>query len=117
MEIKIIDEKGKSHKIERPPLQPNMLMVKSKVRSSTIVNSDFSHCIFSEVTMFNSRFHECNMEGTAFDNCDLDGAVLSGCSLRGVELINCDVDRLIINGINVGNLLRISMGEIGGHKL
>jgi uncharacterized protein YjbI with pentapeptide repeats len=54
------------------------------------------------------------LEGCAFNSCDFDGSTFAGCSFRGVEFIDCDVDRLVVNGINIGNLLRLAMGDIGG---
>jgi uncharacterized protein YjbI with pentapeptide repeats len=104
------------HRDHNRPIQPNMLMLNADARSSTIAKTVFSHSVFTEIAAFNSRFHESNFEGTSFDGCDFDGAVFSGCSFRGVEFANCDVDHLIINGINIGNLLRIMMGEVGGKK-
>lgn len=99
---------------EERPVRPNMIMVNADATSSTVAGTNLSHCVFTETKLFNTRFHKSNFEGTAFDACDLDGAVLSGCSLRGVELINCDVERLVINGVNVGNLLKLAMGDVGG---
>jgi uncharacterized protein YjbI with pentapeptide repeats len=95
------------------PIRPNMLMLNAKGMSSTVAKTDFSHSVLTEVKFFNSRVHQSNLEGCAFDSCDFDGSTFSSCSFRGVELINCDVDRLMINGINVGNLLRIAMGRLG----
>jgi uncharacterized protein YjbI with pentapeptide repeats len=111
-----MDKKVSIIKDHETPLRPNMLMLNADATSSTIARTNFSHCVVTESKMFNSRFHESNFEGTAYDGCDFDGAVFSGCSFRGVEFANCDVDHLVINGINVGNLLRVAMGDLGGKR-
>lgn len=94
-----------------PPLRPNMLVVNADARSSTIADVDLSHSVLSRVRLFNSRLHEINLEGAALDAADLDGAIFTGCSFRAVELVNCDVERLVINGINVGTVLGLMMGQ------
>ncbi|WP_203819617.1 pentapeptide repeat-containing protein [Paractinoplanes ferrugineus] len=67
----------------------------------------------TQIEAFNTRIHASSFEGAAFDEGDFDGATFTGCSMRGVELINCDVDHLVVNGVNVGNLLRLLLGEEG----
>ncbi len=114
--MKIIEKDGKISKLPLPPLRPNMLVSGANVISSTIARTDFSHCVLSENKHFNSRFHESNLEGCAFNSCDFDATTFAGCSFRGVEMINCDVDKLIINGVNVGNLLKIVLSDLGGSK-
>ena len=104
--------KGKDDGGKRP-IRPNMLMLNADGRSSTLARTDFSHSVLTELKLFNSRVHQSNLEGCAFDETDFDGSTFSGCSFRGVELVNCDVDRLIINGINIGNLMRLLTG-LGG---
>jgi len=99
---------------EKRPIRPNMMMLNANGISSTLAKTDFSHSVLTEVKLFNSRIHQSNIEGCAFDECDFDGTTFSGCSFRGVELINCDIDRLTINGLNIGNLLQIAMGTQGG---
>ncbi|RZB13784.1 pentapeptide repeat-containing protein [Streptomyces sp. F001] len=96
------------------PIRPNMLLINGNAVSSTFAQTDLSHSVLTQVRFFNSRLHQSNFEGSAFDDCDLDGATFTGCSLRGVEFTNCDVDRLVINGINIGNLLRLLHGTQGG---
>jgi uncharacterized protein YjbI with pentapeptide repeats len=84
------------------PIWPNMLLLNDNGTSSTVAYTNFSHSILTEVKLFNSRMRQSNLEGCAFDPRDFDGLTFSRSSLRGVELINCDVDRLVINGVNVG---------------
>lgn len=112
--MKIIESDGKTVDTEKQPLRPNMLISNASATSSTIVKTNFSHCLFSEGNFFNSRFNGLNIENTSFDSCDFDGAIFQGCSLRTVEFVNCDVDRMIINGINIGNLLRLLQGSHEG---
>lgn len=100
--------------IDGSPVRPNMLVANASAVSSTFSNTDFSHSVLTQVRFFNSRLHDANFEGTSFDGVDFDGATLTGCSLRGVRLINCDVDQLVVNGINVGSLLRLLHGTEGG---
>jgi uncharacterized protein YjbI with pentapeptide repeats len=94
-------------------LRPNMLLANGNATSSTLVNIDFSHSVMTRLAAFNARIHTSNFEGAAFDEGDFDGAIFTGCSMRGVELVNCDVDHLVVNGVNVGNLLRLLLGEEG----
>ncbi|WP_182903497.1 pentapeptide repeat-containing protein [Microbispora sp. H10830] len=108
------EAQGRQDEPERSPLRPNTLLANVNAVSSTFANTDLSHSVLTQVRFFNSRLHHSNFEGASFDGSDLDGATFTGCSLRGVELINCDVDRLVINGINVGNLLRMLHGTPGG---
>jgi uncharacterized protein YjbI with pentapeptide repeats len=96
------------------PIRPNMMMLNADGRSSTLARTDFSHSVLSEMRLFNSRVHQSNLEGCAFDDCDLDGSTFSGCSFRGVQLINCDVDHMTINGVNVGSLMHLLSGPLGG---
>jgi uncharacterized protein YjbI with pentapeptide repeats len=98
----------------RRPIQPNMMMLNANGHSSTLARTDFSHSVMSEMRFFNTRVHQSNLEGCAFDDCDLDGSTFSGCSFRGVQLINCDVDHMTINGVNVGSLMRLLSGPLGG---
>jgi uncharacterized protein YjbI with pentapeptide repeats len=99
---------------EKRPIRPNMLMLNADGRSSTLARTDFSHSVLTEMRFFNGRIHQSNFEGCAFDDVDLDGSTFSGCSFRGVELINCDVDQLVINGVNVGSMMRLLQGRTGG---
>ena len=99
---------------ENRPIQPNMMMLNANGQSSTLARTNFSHSVLTEVKFFNCRVHQSNFEGCAFDDTDLDGSTFSGCSFRGVELINCDVDQLIINGTNIGSLMRLLSGPMGG---
>src|SRR5436309_2971696 len=101
---------------DKRPIRPNMLMLNADGTSSTVARTSFAHSVLTQNQFFNSRFHQTNMEGCAFDECDIDGSVFSGCSFRGVELVNCDVDRLIINGVNIGSLLRIAGPLTGGKQ-
>lgn len=101
---------------DQRPIRPNMIMYNGDGTSSTVARTSFAHSVLTQNRFFNSRFHQTNMEGCAFDECEFDGSVFSGCSFRGVELINCDVDRLVINGINIGNLLRIAGPLTGGKQ-
>lgn len=96
-----------------PPIRPNMLVVNGNGRSSTLAETDLSHSVLTKTSFFNSRMHQSNFEGSSFDDCEFDGATMTGCSFRGVELVNCDVDRLVINGVNIGSLLRLLTGPIG----
>jgi uncharacterized protein YjbI with pentapeptide repeats len=105
-------EKGREERGKRP-IRPNMLMLNADGRSSTLARTDFSHSVLTELKLFNSRIHQSNLEGCSFDETDFDGSTFSGCSFRGVEFVNCDVDRLIINGVNIGNLLRLLTGHGG----
>ena len=93
------------------PIQPNMLVVTAEGYSSTFANVNLSHSVLTEVNFFNTRLHQSNFEGAVFNDGDLDGAAFIGCSMRGVQLINCDVDRLVVNGVNIGNLLRLLQGQ------
>jgi uncharacterized protein YjbI with pentapeptide repeats len=110
MEGKQTGEAAKGDRIVRP----NMLMMNASGQSSTLARVDFSHSVLTDVQLFNSRVHQSNFEGCGFDDSDFDGSVFSGCSFRGVELINCDVDHLVVNGVNVGALLRVAQGALGG---
>ena len=107
------DEKPEEQPGPRP-IRPNMLLLNADGKSSTLARVDLSHSVLSDVKLFNSRLHQSNLEGCAFDDTDFDGSTFSGCSFRGVQLVNCDVDRLIINGVNIGNLLRLLSGPVGG---
>lgn len=107
-------DKLKERKTGDAPVRPNMLMLNADARSSTFARADFSHSIMSELRFFNSRIHQSNLEGCAFDDSDFDGTTFSGCSFRGVQLVNCDVDHMVINGVNIGNLMRMLSGPIGG---
>jgi uncharacterized protein YjbI with pentapeptide repeats len=89
------------------PVRPNMLLLNAKGMSSTFARVDLSHSILTQVRLFNSRLHQTNFESAAIDECDFDGSTFTGCSFRGVELVNCDVDRLVINGLNIGALMRL----------
>lgn len=104
------DEEAREASIFRP----NMILVNGNATSSTFANANFSHSILTQSSFFNSRLHQSNFEGAAFDDADFDGATFTGCSFRGVEMVNCDVERLTINGINVGALLRLLQGTAEG---
>ena len=112
----IIEKDGKIAHLNKPPIRPNMLVLGASAMNSTFARTDMSHSVLSENKHFNSCFHESNFEGCAFNSCDFDGSTFVACSFRGVELINCDIDHLMINGINIGNLLRITMGDSMGVK-
>lgn len=100
----------------KSPIRPNMMVLNASGVSSTLASTDFSHSVLTEVKLFNSRLHQSNLEGCAFDECDFDGAIFSSCSFRGVEFSNCDIDKLVINGVNIGNLLRVTLGNAGGKQ-
>lgn len=99
---------------EEAVLRPNMLSVNGDATSSTFANTNLSHSVVTQASFFNSRVHQSNFEGSAFDDDDFDGSTFTGCSFRGVELLNCDVERMTINGVNVGALLRLLHGTAGG---
>jgi len=94
------------------PIQPNMLVANGSGVSSTFAKLDLSHSVLTQVRLFNTRLHRVSLDGAAFDDADLDGAVFTGCSLRCVRLVDCDVDRMVINGIQVGSLLRLLHGSM-----
>jgi uncharacterized protein YjbI with pentapeptide repeats len=94
-----------------PPLRPNMLALNGDLTGSTLATVTAAHSILTGCNWFNSLFHGCNLEGTSFQISELDGALFENCSLRGVELRNCDVDGLIINGVRVGQLLKLLLVE------
>jgi uncharacterized protein YjbI with pentapeptide repeats len=96
---------------ELPVIRPNMLVIGQDATSSTFAGNRFDHSVLMESTFFNSRFVNGNFEGVAFDNVSFDGAIATNCSLRGVELRNCDVDSLIINGVNIGHVLKLLLGS------
>lgn len=96
------------------PIRPNMMILNADGRSSTVARTDLSHSVMSELRFFNTRIHQSNFEGCAFDDCDFDGTTISGSSFRGVQLVNCDVDHMVINGVNIGSLMRLLSGPIGG---
>lgn len=98
---------------EAPPIRPNMLMLNADGRSSSIAQSNFSHSIVGQTKFFNSRFHQSNFEATSWDECDFDGSTFTACSFAGAEFVDCDVEQLVINGINIGNLMRLMRGEGG----
>lgn len=88
-------------------LQPNMLCLRADVTSSTFGSLSAGHSIITASTFFNTVFHRTNFESAQFNACEFDGAVLENCSLRAVQLRNCDVDGLVIDGINIGSLLKL----------
>lgn len=108
------EAKVRSKRDPNAPIRPNMLVVNGNGTCSTLARVDWSHSILTQVKLFNSRIHQSNFESCSFDDCDFDGATFSGCSLRGVEFINCDLDRVIVNGMNIGALLRLISGPAGG---
>ena len=93
------------------PLQPNMLALNGDLTSSTLATITAPHSIVTGCNWFNSLFHGCNLEGTTFQISELDGALFENCSLRGVEFRKCDIDGLVINGIRVGQLLKLLVAE------
>jgi len=88
-------------------LQPNTLSINADVTSSTFSNFTAGHSIFSNSNFFNTAFNRSNLESCHFQGCEFDGSMIENSSLRGVELRNCDVDGLVINGINVGSLIKL----------
>lgn len=88
-------------------LAPNMLSLNADATSSTFATMTAPHSLVTGSNLFNSIFHNSNLESCTFQNCELDGALYDNCSLRGVELRNCDIEGLIINGVRVGNLLKL----------
>ncbi|HEV3000640.1 MAG TPA: pentapeptide repeat-containing protein [Solirubrobacteraceae bacterium] len=91
----------------RPLLEPNMLVLNANATSSTFQRVNLDHCVLSEVLGFNSQFDRCSFEGSTFQGVELDGSVFENSSFRGVELRNCDTEGLIVNGVNVGALLKL----------
>ncbi|MEO7170064.1 MAG: pentapeptide repeat-containing protein [Sphingomonas sp.] len=97
----------KSDTRQKPLLSPNMICIAQDATSSTFSNITAGHSIFGASSFFNSAFHRSNFESTHFSACEFDGAVIENCSLRAVQLKNCDVDGLVIDGINIGSLLKL----------
>jgi uncharacterized protein YjbI with pentapeptide repeats len=88
-------------------LQPNMLCLRADVTSSTFSSLSAGHSIIAASTFFNTVFHRTNFESAQFNACEFDGAVMENCSFRAVQLRNCDVEGLVIDGINIGSLLKL----------
>jgi uncharacterized protein YjbI with pentapeptide repeats len=93
----------------RPPLQPNMLLVNGNAVSSTFNRLRLDHSVLSDSMLLNCFFNRTNFDGSTFSGCDFDGSLLENCSLRGVELRDCNVEGLVINGIRVGDLLKMTL--------
>jgi hypothetical protein len=93
------------------PFQPNMLVMNADMASSTITRMRQDHSVISETRYLNCLFSETNFEGSSFSGCGFDACVVENTSLRGAELRNCDVEGLVINGVNVGELLRQITGR------
>ncbi|MGH6882641.1 pentapeptide repeat-containing protein [Hypericibacter sp.] len=94
-----------------PVIQPNMLVANADMASSTLTRVRHDHSVISETRYLNCLFSESNFEGSSFQGCGFDGCVVENASLRGVELRNCDVEGLVIDGINVGELLKQLTGR------
>jgi uncharacterized protein YjbI with pentapeptide repeats len=95
----------------QPLIQPNMLVANADMASSTLTRVRHDHSVISETRYLNCLFSESNFEGSSFQGCGFDGCVVENASLRGVELRNCDVEGLVIDGINVGELLKQLTGR------
>jgi uncharacterized protein YjbI with pentapeptide repeats len=95
----------------RPPLQPNMLMLNGNAVSSTFNRLRLDHSVLGDSMFLNCLFNRSNFEGSSFFGCDFDGSLLENCSLRGVELRDCDTEGLMINGIRVGDLLKLAIAK------
>ncbi|HWA42517.1 MAG TPA: pentapeptide repeat-containing protein [Hypericibacter adhaerens] len=95
----------------QPLFQPNMLVANADIASSTLTRIRHDHSVISETRYLNCLFSETNFEGSSFQGCGFDGCVVENASLRGVELRNCDVEGLVIDGINVGELLKQLTGR------
>jgi len=89
------------------PLQPNMICLNADATSSTFASLKAGHSVFTGSHLFNCLHHRGNFEGSEFSNCEFDGTLFDNCSLAGVQLRNCDVDGLVINGVRIGELLRL----------
>lgn len=90
------------------PLRPNMLASNMRAISSTFDNIDFSHSIFRTPLFASSVFLNGNLVGAAFQGGSLEGANFQRCSLRGAQIQNCDVEGLVVNGIKIGELLKLA---------
>lgn len=100
---------------ENAPLRPNMLSLNADVTSSTFGTLKAGHSVFTGSFFFNSLHHRGSFESAEFSTCELDGALFENCSFVGVELRNCDVEGLVINGVRVGELLKLLVrkAEVG----
>lgn len=102
---------GRGGAMAQPLIQPNMLVANADMASSTLTRIRHDHSVISETRYLNCLFSESNFEGSTFQGCGFDGCVVENASLRGVELRNCDVEGLVIDGINVGELLKQLTGR------
>jgi uncharacterized protein YjbI with pentapeptide repeats len=84
-----------------------MAAVNADATGSTFATVRAGHSLVTGSSWFNSFFHNSNLESCTFNRCELDGSLFEGCSLRAVELRGCDVEGLIINGVRVGDLLKL----------
>lgn len=92
-------------------LQPNMLIMNGDVASSTLTRVRHDHSVISESRYLNCLFHETNFESSTFAGCSFEACVIVNGSLRGAELRNCDTEGLVINGVNIGELLKQFTGR------
>jgi uncharacterized protein YjbI with pentapeptide repeats len=84
-----------------------MLCLRADITSSTFSNLSAGHSIIGASTFFNTAFHRTNFENAQFSACEFDGTVIENCSFRAVQLRNCDVEGLVIDGVNIGSLLKL----------
>ena len=95
----------------QPLIQPNMLVANADMASSTLTRIRHDHSVISETRYLNCLFSESNFEGSTFQGSGFDGCIVENASFRGVELRNCDVEGLVVDGINVGELLKQFTGR------
>lgn len=91
-------------------LYPNMLIKNETVTSSTFSKVDFDHCIVDSSKYTNSLIKGTDLRFMSIYDSTFEGCYFDRCSLKGAKFSNCNVDGLVINGINIGNLLKF-LGE------
>jgi uncharacterized protein YjbI with pentapeptide repeats len=102
-----MSEPGSEGVLSESPFVPNMATAGADFSGSSFAAVTAGHSVVTGSSFFNSFFHKTNLESCTFQACELDGSLFDGCSLRAVELRDCDVEGLVINGIRVGELLKL----------